>query len=272
VTRNAKHLYASVLNGVEGSQLIDGLMMNYFQCDNIIGGDKSVAGLLDSLTKAFVRNGLVRRQQMFQLEQYLAVSAVEQLPAVYAFTRFFKRDWMKVNFTSEISSYIYEMKTAQNIFIEMRNNLPPSSAAFRTNFSYRTDLDLVYSIIQPHIDSNFLTPEEHKIMVDSIFIMIENGISFAPSTNNSFITNSKGNSRRVTYEPAFEKYLIYADELPKVLITDIALRHMQNNYQYMTHVYEARISSFVAHPHPGTEHPRHARQRCRPRSLETLRR
>lgn len=187
---------------------------------------------------------------------------------MYAFTRFFKRDWMKVNFTSEISSYIYETKTAQNIFTEMKNNLPPSSAAFRSSFSYRTDLDLVYSIIQPHIDSNFLSPEEHKIMVDSIFIMIENGICFAPSTNNSFVTNSKGNSRRVTYEPAFEKYLIYADELPKVLITDIALRHMQNNYQYMTHVYEARLSNFVGSTHPGAQHAGLARQRCYPRCIQ----
>ena len=170
---------------------------------------------------------------------------LNQLPALYAFTRFFKRDLMKFNYVSEMTTNSFEVRTAKNLFAEMKNNLPALSVAFRTGNSYKLDLDMIYHIIQPQMESNFLTPEEHKTMVDSIFIMIENGISFAPSTSTVFIKNSKGNSRRALYEPAFEKYLIYADELPRVVISDIALRHMLNNYQYMTHVYDAQIPDFV---------------------------
>ena len=161
-----------------------------------------------------------------------------------AFSRFYKRDFMKVAYTSELSNMRYERAIAESVFSEMRNALPPSGMAFINKSDYKLELDQIYTIIQPKIESNFVTPEERRLMEDSMLIMIQNGITFAGSTSQNYITNSKGNTRKAIYEPAFEKYLIYGDELPKVLISDLALRHMQNNFQYFTHVYEAGIGEF----------------------------
>lgn len=167
-----------------------------------------------------------------------------QLPAVLAFSRFYKRDFMKVAYTSELSGMRYERAIAESVFAEMRNSLPPSGMAFTSKSDYKLELDQIYTIIQPKIESNFVAPEERRLMEDSMLIMIQNGMTFAGSTSQNYITNSKGNTRKAIYEPAFEKYLIYGDELPKVLISDLALRHMQNNFQYFTHVYEAGIGEF----------------------------
>lgn len=128
---------------------------------------------------------------------------------MFGFLKFCKRDWMKVNYTSEVTGYRYEMRTAANIYAEMRSNLPPKSLAFRNKYSYKADMDMIYSIIQPSIDSNFVSPEQRKMLEDAILIMIENGISFAAGTSNSNITNRQGNTKRALYEPQFEKYMIY---------------------------------------------------------------
>ena len=125
------------------------------------------------------------------------------------FLKFCKRDWMKVNYTSEVTGYKYEMKTAVNVYAEMRANLPPTSLAFRNKFSYKEDMDIVYSIIQPSIDSNFVNPEQKKILEDAIFIMIENGISFAAGATPTTIATRGGLTRRAIYEPQFEKYMVY---------------------------------------------------------------
>ena len=151
---------------------------------------------------------------------------------------------MKVVFTSELSGARYERSVAESVFAEMRNAMPPVGMAFVSKSEYKMELDQIYTIIQPKVESNFVTPEERRLMEDAMLIMIQNGISFAGSTSQTYITNSKGNTRRAIYEPGFEKYLIYGDELPKVLISDVALRHMQNNFLYFTHVYEAGIGEF----------------------------
>ena len=116
---------------------------------------------------------------------------------------------MKINYTTEVTSYKYEMKTAANVYAEMRSNLPASSIAFRNKYSYKADMDMIYSIIQPTIESNFVNPEQKKILEDAIFIMIENGISFTAGTSSVMIANRQGNMRRSLYEPQFEKYMIY---------------------------------------------------------------
>ncbi len=177
--------------------------MNYFQCDHIIGDEQSIAKLLDSLSKAYSRHLMVKKHQLFQIEQYVA------LPAMFAFMKFFKRDYMKINYVSEITGYKYDMRAAETIFNEMKSHLPAKVLAFKNKFNYREDLDFIYSIIQPDIETNFVNEEQRQILEDAIFIMIENGISFAPSTSSAFITNKSGNSRRVLYEPLFEKYMVY---------------------------------------------------------------
>lgn len=116
---------------------------------------------------------------------------------------------MKVNYTTEITSYKYEMKTALNVYNEMRNCLPVRSLAFRNKYSYKEDMDIIYSIIQPNIESNFVSEEARKMLEDAILIMLENGINFANSTSVATLSNSQGNQRRVLYEPLFEKYMIY---------------------------------------------------------------
>ena len=50
---------------------------------------------------------------------------------------------------------------------------------------------------------------DKRLLEDAIFIMIQNGISFAPSSNTSFLANAAGNTRKLLYEPLFEKYLTY---------------------------------------------------------------
>lgn len=235
---NCKDIFQNVLNSLEGHLLLDGLFVNYTACDHIEGGLASVERFTDSIAKGLMTNQQVRRHQLFQLERYMA------LPALFAFMKFFHKDYMKVNYISEISSAAYERRVAENIFAEMRSNLPPLSLAYTNKQSYREQIDYLYRIIQPHIDSNFVNPIERKSMEDAILLMIQNGISFAPSNSNVYLTNKLGNSRRAMYEPAFEKYLIYADELPKLNISEIALRHMQSNFQYMIHVHEAGIKDF----------------------------
>lgn len=71
-SRNAKNIYETVLNSIEGGQLLDGLMMNYFQCD-AHEGFSSVVRLVDSLANGYSTLNLVKRHQMFQMERYLAV-------------------------------------------------------------------------------------------------------------------------------------------------------------------------------------------------------
>lgn len=128
---------------------------------------------------------------------------------MFAFLKFCKRDWMKINYTSEITSYRYDMKTAANVYNEMRSSLPVRCLAFRNKYSYKEDMDIVYSIIQPNVESNFVSDEVRRVLEDAILIMIENGISFANSNSVLTLTNSQGNQRRVLYEPQFEKYMIY---------------------------------------------------------------
>lgn len=65
-------MFETVLNSIEGSQLIDGIMMNYFQCD-LTGEYHKVAKLLHNLCSAYCTLHQVKRYQMFQLERYLAV-------------------------------------------------------------------------------------------------------------------------------------------------------------------------------------------------------
>lgn len=104
------------------------------------------------------------------------------------------------------------MKTAMNVYAEMRSNLPPTSLAFRNKYSYKEDMDMVYSIIQPSIDTNFVNPEQRKILEDAIFIMLENGIAFAAGTAPTTISTRGGLTRRAIYEPQFEKYMVYGVE------------------------------------------------------------
>lgn len=120
---------------------------------------------------------------------------------------------MKVNYTSEVTGYKYEMKTAVNVYAEMRANLPATSLAFRNKFSYKEDMDIIYSIIQPGIDSNFVSPEQKKNLENAIFIMIENGISFAAGATTTTIATRGGLTRRAIYEPQFEKYMVYGVRL-----------------------------------------------------------
>lgn len=237
---NAKKIYQSVLQNLEPLQLLDGIVMNYFQCDQILHNINSVAELLYSLTRGYQNYQLIRKSQLYALERHIA------LPALYAYSNFFKKDWMRINYTSEVSSLRFESKKAEKVFTEMRNSLPPICQAFNSVKDYREDLNFIYEIIQPSIESNFLGPEEKKMIQDTILIMLQNGISFASSSNPSFLTNSKGNSRKALYEPLFEKYLMNGDSFPRVTLSDLALRQLQSNFQYMRHVYEAGGTSFVS--------------------------
>ena len=58
---------------MEGHQLLDGIMMNYFQCDQIQGDNLSLLKLMSSLTKGYSTLLQVKKHMMFQLERYLAV-------------------------------------------------------------------------------------------------------------------------------------------------------------------------------------------------------
>lgn len=145
-----------------------------------------------------------------------------------AFLKCCKRDWMKVNYTTEITSYKYDMKSAATMYSEMRNNLPEQSLAFRNKYSYKEDMDIIYSIIQPNVESNFVSEEIGKMLEDAILIMIENGISFAnSSTSLATITNRQGNQRRALYEPLFEKYMIYG--VRSISYRMNSLRHTYRN-------------------------------------------
>jgi hypothetical protein len=171
---------------------------------------------------------------------------------MFAFLKFFKRDFMKINFTTEMTVCKYETKTAQSIYAEMRSNLPAACLAFRNKSNYREDLDEIYSIIQPQVASVILNESDKRMLEDAIFIMIQNGISFAPSSNTSFLTNNAGNTRKILYEPLFEKYLTYAvslrltqDKLPKILAPEVAYRHMKSTYQYLLHAHEANLQDYA---------------------------
>lgn len=145
-----------------------------------------------------------------------------------AFLKCCKRDWMKVNYTTEITSYKYDMKSAATMYSEMRNNLPEQSLAFRNKYSYKEDMDIIYSIIQPNVESNFVSEEVGKMLEDAILIMIENGISFSnSSTSLATITNRLGNQRRALYEPLFEKYMIYG--VRSISYRTNSLRHTYRN-------------------------------------------
>lgn len=144
---------------------------------------------------------------------------------------------MKVNFTTELSSNRYEKNQAERMLKDLMNTRPSSSRMFLNKHSYKEELDMIYFIIQPQIESTILTPKDKKQIENALLIMLENGISLS-SNNSIFITNSKGNSRRAIYEPAFEKYMIYDNELPRQIVTDVSLRHIQNNYKYVQHQVE----------------------------------
>lgn len=149
-----------------------------------------------------------------------------------AFLKCCKRDWMKVNYTTEITSYKYEMKKAATMYSEMRGNLPERNLAFRSKYGYKEDMDIIYSIIQPNVESNFVSDDVRKMLEDAILIMIENGISFANSTNLTMITNSQGNQRRALYEPLFEKYMVYGVEL--FLYRMNSRRHLSQSWRCAT--------------------------------------
>jgi hypothetical protein len=62
-----------VLNSIEGHQLLDGLFMNYFQCDQIQGDHESLLKMTTIMAKSYSTLQLVKRNMLFQLERYLAV-------------------------------------------------------------------------------------------------------------------------------------------------------------------------------------------------------
>lgn len=68
------------MNSIEGHQLLDGIFMNYFQCDQIQGGDLSMLKMLQSIAKGYSRLQLVKRHMLFQLERYLAVPFSHSAP------------------------------------------------------------------------------------------------------------------------------------------------------------------------------------------------
>ena len=64
-----------MLNSIEGHQLLDGLLMNYFQCDQIQGDYEGFLKFMVCLAKGYSTLNQVKRHMYFQLERYLAVGA-----------------------------------------------------------------------------------------------------------------------------------------------------------------------------------------------------
>lgn len=73
LTSNTRNIFETVLNSIEGHQLLDGLFMNYFQCDQISGDLESLLKFTVSLAKGYSTLQQVKRHMHFQLERYLAV-------------------------------------------------------------------------------------------------------------------------------------------------------------------------------------------------------
>ena len=188
-------------------------------------------------------------QQAPELERY------SKLFSVFAYMNFTMESKKYLKYSSDINSMRFKAQESQNLFEGMRRSRPLIQEIFTTYLTYRLDFDYIYQIIQPVIQSNFLNAQEKKIMKDAILIMIDNGISLIPSSMNTTIKNSIGQSFSLIYDPPFEKFLCYnvkslfnlKNEFPKTFITERAKIIIKNNYEFLIQIKEAGITKFVSH-------------------------
>lgn len=72
---------------MEGHQLLDGLFMNYFQCDQIQGDYEALLKFYVYLAKGYSNLMQVKRHMYFQLEKYLAVIIFDSVTSSYWFPK-----------------------------------------------------------------------------------------------------------------------------------------------------------------------------------------
>lgn len=150
----------------------------------------------------------INKNQNHFMEKYLT------LAPLFAFFNisFGKFDRRQIEMPKQIGSLSFEKRECTKIFEEMRNTLPEISICFQNKLNYRLDFDYVYSIIQPRVKTGFITPKEKEILINALFIMIQNGISLSSNSGEkgeNKIEDLNGVSRGVIFEPQFEKYLVY---------------------------------------------------------------
>lgn len=66
----------------------------------------------------------------------------------------------------------------------MRRSNLAINLAFKSRINYRLDFDDLYGIIQPQVKANFISPKEKQHVINSIFIMIQNGIALVAKQSN----------------------------------------------------------------------------------------
>jgi hypothetical protein len=104
------------------------------------------------------------------------------------------------------SLYFDQIKSAE-VFDNMRNSNLPINLAFRTRSSYRLDFDDLYGIIQPQVKANFITNLEKQHIINSIFIMIQNGISLASKAVNLIKQSTSDNTTGTNASNPFSGFM-----------------------------------------------------------------
>lgn len=239
-----KTLYHQILRGQDYNTTINGLFTNYLNCNQIMSYNYSIANLADQLAKNSTLLNYANSVQDFRFMKYLTIACI------YAYFNFsFSGQERNTELPQLIQNLHFRQADSQKMFDQLRRANLPLNLAYRTRVNYRLDFDDLYGVIQPRVNSNFITLKEKQHLINAMFIMIQNGISLAVKVNtqtakplnsiynknqwnnnqkdnfqkqqhysnskkNNILVNAAGTSSRgFIFAPEFEKYLIYGVSL-----------------------------------------------------------